>query len=43
MQLDELGEGTSSNVEAVMSLRGCQEMKEILWHFGEKTTIFLVT
>lgn len=30
MQIDESGEVTSSNVEAVMSLRACQEMKEIL-------------
>lgn len=24
---------TSSNIEVVMSLRGCQEIKETFWHF----------
>lgn len=33
MQLDEFGEVTSSNVEAIISLKECQEIKQILQHF----------
>lgn len=47
MRLDEFGEATSSNVEAVMSLKGFPEIKEILWHSGAgsegENTIFLGT